>query len=148
MFGEALSPDLPQIDVIAPIEGRIVASNWGDSYGQFLMVKTPYLLNGEPVYYHIVHFHKLEPSIRQGASIHRGDLIGQLVYGESPVDPGGNPIIDFAIWHQPFPDPLAVSSEDPEHVAVYFVDPGTYIADDMVSVEGLVRIPRCDGNPK
>ncbi|MBL1172996.1 MAG: hypothetical protein D8M55_11215 [Chloroflexi bacterium] len=134
------------IYVVAPITGRVVyAAYTNDFVGQNVIVETPYVFNGERVFYQIVHFNNL--LVSEGNWLVRGDKIGELVRGGIiHGDPRGTLLLDFGVFHtnRKWHTIDASDSNDmPQYIPV-----STLVADDLAKLSNLTELPICEGNPK
>jgi hypothetical protein len=141
MFKSALAV-LGRIDVLAPLPGIVVFTDFQpNGYGQNIIVATPYSLNGEQIYYQIVHFHEM--TVQQGQEIKKGDVIGVLVQGLTPIDPAGNPILDMMLYHLPRGHEPNLDARNYQNIIDHFIDIDPYLEDDIGSNSNIRVIPRC-----
>jgi biotin carboxyl carrier protein len=146
MFKQALA-QLGKIDVLAPLPGTVIFTDWAPNlYGQNIIVATTLSINGEQAYYQIVHFHEM--TVQVGQEVKRGDVIGTLVQGQKPIDPGGFPILDMMIYHLPSGHNTNLDAMNPQNITDFFVDIDVYLSDDIAVNSNVHVIQRCEGNPK
>ena len=127
--------------VFAPIEGTIVTAQFlDDSIGWEIVVRTPFVLNGETVYYDILHSSGLADNLRVGASVRKGDQLAVITRPYRPMR--GFSIIDFAIRRgsHKMAAPTHPSWTGTEYVSVL-----QYVQDDLNSLAaGSFRLsPTC-----
>jgi hypothetical protein len=137
-------PTDTNIRVVAPISGRVVyMHNNPDTYLGNIIVEAPFLLKGEKVFLHMVHFHSFDTSIGVRSWLDKGDIIGYITKGGGKQTTKDEASIDMMLYHINGP------YFEIEHVPLWehYFDIGPFVADDLIPLVIPTR-PRCEGNPK
>ena len=131
--------------VYAPIDGTIVAARLvDDTIGWEINVMTPFILNGETVYYDLVHVNGLADNIRVNAFLRKGEEIA--IKNRPNADPQRRSMVDFAIRRGPHKQANAAA---PDWTGTEYVSVLTFLQDDLDALPiGTFQLaPICDGNP-
>lgn len=133
------------IDVVSPVDGKVVyvIEDWvwkNQSSGGNIIVETPYVLNGETVYYHLRHSSTFDDDIQEGITLSKGQHIGTLRW-DGPKDPGGYSLLDFMLLS----GDLQINT--PEDEWERYFDTAPFHLDDLELIPHSVS-QGCEGNPK
>jgi hypothetical protein len=102
------------------------------------------LLNGEAVYYDLVHINGLAEGVRIGAFLQKGEQIA--IKNRPNTDPLRRSMVDFAIRRGSHKQANATAAN---WIGTEYVSVLAFLQDDLdaLPVGTFQRVPTCDGNP-
>jgi hypothetical protein len=131
--------------VIAPADGVIVAATDLSDFGigWEINVETPYLLDGKPVFYDVVHSSGLVDELRVGMEVHRGDPL--VTKTNEFLDPAGLWLIDIG-FRNGF---RQANASIPEWTGLGYFSFTRLLEDDLalLNQNQFLVLPVCSGNP-
>jgi hypothetical protein len=131
--------------VVAPADGVIVAATDLSELGigWEINVETPYLLDGKPVFYDVVHSSGLVDNLRVGMEVHRGNPL--VIKTNEFLDPAGLWLIDIG-----FRNGLKQANPSvPEWTGLGYFSFTRLLEDDLALLDQnqFLFMPACSGNP-
>jgi hypothetical protein len=130
-------------NVVAPADGNIVrASRISDRIGYEINVQTPFTLDGQTVFYDVLHTSGLREGLRIGDTVHKGDVLA--IKKMEHLDPGGNWLVDIGFRN----GYKQANASLPDWIGLGYFSWSRLVMDDLAMVDpSRLSYRTCVGNP-